>query len=401
MEATAKKYGDTTAMTRSTPPVTQVPLLDVSRSHDHLREEILDALAQVVNSGRFLYGPQVTELEKEVADYCGVRHAVGCASGSDALLLSLMLLDLQPGDEVIVPSFTFFATASAVTRLGATPVFVDVDPDTYNLCPVQFQQAITPRTKAVIPVHLFGQCAAIDVICEIADRHGFAVIEDAAQAIGARYNGKAAGGWGRIGCFSFYPTKNLGAFGDGGMITTNCADTAERLRVLACHGMKPRYYHSEVGVNSRLDTMQAAVLQIKLRELQTESDARRANAGLYRELLATAAPQVTCPQESRGCTHVWNQFTVRVAGGQRDELRRLLASRNIGSEVYYPVPLHLQACFRAYGYEPGSLPHTEQAAEEVLSLPIFGGLTDDEIRYVADAVHHFAAQSQPTKKRAA
>ncbi|MEQ8785882.1 MAG: DegT/DnrJ/EryC1/StrS family aminotransferase [Pirellulaceae bacterium] len=362
-----------------------VPLLDLSRENGPLREEILAALESVFDSGRYVLGPQVTEFEQAVAEYCRVEHAVGCASGSDAVLLALMALDIKPGDEVIVPSFTFFATASAVWRLGATPVFADIDPGTFNLDPQCVAEAVTPATKAIIPVHLFGQCADMTRLCEIARRHNLSLIEDAAQAIGAEYEGRPAGGWGDIACFSFYPTKNLGGLGDAGMLTTRDAQLADRLRLLAAHGMRPRYHHSHVGVNSRLDSLQAAALHVKLRHLPGWTEQRRENAADYQQRFTESGldKAVTLPKEAAGCRHVWNQFTVRIDDGRRDEVRRLLAERGVGSEIYYPVPLHLQECFRPLGYEAGSLPATEAAAVEVLSLPIFPGLTSDERRTVA------------------
>jgi dTDP-4-amino-4,6-dideoxygalactose transaminase len=362
----------------------KVPLLDVGRGNNPLREEFLAAIANVLDSGRFLHGPEVTELEKNVATLCGCHHAIGCASGSDALLLALMALDIGPGDEVIVPSFTFFATASAVWRLGAEPVFVDIDPNTFNLDPERVEDAITVDTRAIIPVHLFGQCADMTAILEIARHHGVRVIEDAAQAIGATHRDRSAGSLGDIGCLSFYPTKNLGGFGDGGMLTTNDADLAARLRLLASHGMSPRYYHREVGINSRLDTMQAAILGVKLRHLQEWTAARSANAARYWQLMTSAGLdfQVTLPQASSDNGHVWNQYTIRVPGGRRDEVRAKLAECGVGCEIYYPVPLHEQECFRTLGYKKGALPETEHAAEEVLSLPIFPELTDVELQTV-------------------
>lgn len=371
----------------STPPPSHpVPLLDLSRENGPLREEILAAVESVFDSGRYVLGPQVAELEKAVADYCQVGQAVGCASGSDALILALMALDVGQGDEVIVPSFTFFATASAVWRLGATPVFADIDPATFNLDPQRVAEVVTPATKAIIPVHLFGQCADMTPLREIAKGQGLFLIEDAAQAIGARYKDRPAGGWGDIACFSFYPTKNLGGFGDAGMLTTNNAELADRLRLLAAHGMRPRYHHSLIGVNSRLDSMQAAALHVKLRRLDDWSNQRRENAADYRRRFAAAGLDslVTLPEESAACHHVWNQFTIRITGGKRDAVRAELARRGIGSEIYYPIPLHLQECFRPLGYEAGSLPATEAAAAEVLSLPIFPGLTDVERRTVTE-----------------
>jgi dTDP-4-amino-4,6-dideoxygalactose transaminase len=376
--------------------ITSVPLLDVNRGNQGLRREILEAITKVCDSGRFLYGPDVARLEASIASICDTEHAIGCASGSDALLLALMALDIGPGDEVITPSFTFFATASCIWRLGAKIVFVDIDPVTFNLDPAKVEQAITPATKAIIPVHLFGQCAEMDALCDIAAAHNLKVVEDAAQAIGAEYKGRPAGGLGDMGCFSFYPTKNLGGFGDGGMVTTNDEALARRLRKLAAHGMQPRYYHSEVGINSRLDSIQAAVLAVKITQLGRWTNERRENAKCYDQLLANAGldRELTLPTELSDRYHVWNQYTLRVPGGRRDGIRSRLAERQIGSEVYYPVPLHLQECFRQVGCGKGSLPVTEQAAEEVLSLPIFPELTDQEQQAVVHGLREVVARER-------
>jgi dTDP-4-amino-4,6-dideoxygalactose transaminase len=365
---------------RSAPPAPPVPLLDVNRATAELRDELLAAVAGVIDSGRFLFGPDVQQLERSIAELCGVEHAIACASGSDALLLALMALEIGAGDEVLLPSFTFFATASAVSRVGARPVFVDIDPRTFNIDPQRIADAITPRTKAIIPVHLFGQCAEMDAIGEIAQRRRLFVIEDAAQAIGAKYWGRPACSLGAVGCLSFYPTKNLGGFGDGGMLTTQDADLAQRLRLYAAHGMHPRYYHKVIGINSRLDTMQAAVLNVKLKRLGQWSARRAANARRYDELLRSAGldGQVALPRAEPHCEHVWNQYTIRIRGGRRDAVKASLAAAGVGTEIYYPVPLHLQECYRSLGGRPGSLPHTERAAAEVLSLPIFPELTADE-----------------------
>lgn len=370
----------------------EVPFIDVRRANRRLHEALLAAVAEVLDSGRYLFGPPVGRFETAVAQLCGVRHAIGCASGSDALLLSLMALEIGPDDEVIVPSFTFFATASAVWRLGARPVFVDIDPHTFTLHPDLVEQAIREETRAIIPVHLFGQCAAMDVLHQIASEHEVHVIEDVAQAIGAAYRGRRAGAWGTTGCFSFYPTKNLGGCGDGGLVTTNDDQLAERIRVLANHGMQPRYIHHRVGINSRLDSVQAAILEVKLRYLAEWTAQRRARAARYRELFHHYGLDhwLVLPQENPAGFHVWNQFTIRVPGGQRDEVRAFLAERGVGTEIYYPVPLHLQTCFLALGYRPGDLPHTEQAAREVLSLPIYPDLTEDEQAYVVEQIHRFA-----------
>jgi dTDP-4-amino-4,6-dideoxygalactose transaminase len=320
-----------------------------------------------------------------------VPRAISCASGSDALLLAMMALGVGAGDEVIVPSFTFFATASCVWRVGAQPVFVDIDPETYNLDPKQVEAAITRATRAIIPVHLFGQCAAMDTLCDIARRYDLHVIEDAAQSIGAAYRGRPAGSWGQVGCFSFYPTKNLGGMGDGGMLTTTDEALANRLSLFAAHGMEPRYYHQLVGINSRLDTMQAAVLHVKIQKLDEWNAARARNAQRYHDLFADANldQTVILPQTTRQHVHVWNQYTIRVPDGQRDTLRSHLAKANVGSEIYYPVPLHLQQCFEPLGYQVGSLPETERAAGEVLSLPIYPELTEAQQATVVDQIRRY------------
>lgn len=372
-----------------------VPLLDVNRGNRSLRDEILQSIAEVVDSGRFLHGPQVGELECTVAGICETPHAISCASGSDALLLALMALDIQQGDEVIVPSFTFFATASAVSRLGAIPVFVDIDPLTYNMSPEAVEAAVSSRTKAIIPVHLFGQCAAMDKLSVIAARHNLPVIEDAAQAIGAAYLGKPAGAWGDIGCLSFYPTKNLGGMGDGGMMVCRDADMAAKLRLLASHGMQPRYHHKLVGINSRLDTIQAAILNVKIAHLQSYGNARQKNANRYAELFAAEGltQWIELPHHAPEALHVWNQYGIRVPDGLRDAMRKHLSEMNIGNEVYYPVPLHMQECFRDLGYFDGCLPNTERASREILHLPIYPELTESEQDAVVAGIKRFYASS--------
>jgi dTDP-4-amino-4,6-dideoxygalactose transaminase len=371
-------------------PSNQVPLLDINRENRPHREAFLEALTGVLDSGRFLFGPDVAELERELAAYCQVENAVGCASGSDALLLALMALGIGAGDEVIVPSFTFFASVSCVVRLGATPIFVDIRPDTFNVDPERIAAAITSRTKAIIPVHLFGQCAEIDRICQIAANRDIPVIEDAAQAIGAAYHSRPAGSWGLIGCFSFYPTKNLGGMGDGGMLTSGDATMADRMRLLAGHGMRPRYYHQLLGINSRLDTFQAAVLRVKLRYLDQAVESRAAIAARYRRLLSerrlVSEDQITLPAQDPNAFHVWNQYGIRVNGGRRDALRTHLAEHGVGSEIYYPVPMHLQECFRDLKVDRDALQETELASREILNLPIFPTLTEAEQRRVVDAI---------------
>jgi len=352
---------------------------------------MLAALARVYDSGAFVLGPEVKQLEANVAEYCRVRHAIGCASGSDALLLALMAFDVGPGDEVLVPSFTFFATASAVTRLGARPVFADIGPATFNMDPAAVRRLMRPATKAILPVHLFGQCAEMDVIEAIARSAGIPVLEDCAQAIGAECDGRRAGSMGQIGCFSFYPTKNLGGAGDGGMLTTNDDALAHKLRLLRVHGMEPRYYHKMVGINSRLDSLQAAVLNVKFAHLDDWSNQREANARRYQELFTAAGLDrvLGLPQTGPRRRHVWNQYVIRVSGGQRDALRAFLGEAKIGTEIYYPLGLHAQECFADLGYRPGDLPETDRAAQEVIALPIFPELTAEEQQYVVDRVAAF------------
>jgi dTDP-4-amino-4,6-dideoxygalactose transaminase len=369
-----------------------VPMLDVNRQNAPIAGEIQAAIAAVCASGAFVNGPAVKEFEESIARYCGTRHAVGCASGSDALLLALMALGIGAGDEVILPSFTFFASASSVTRLGATPVFADIVPETFNIDPADIARKITARTKAIMPVHLFGQCADMTAINTIAREAGrIPVVEDACQAIGAEWEHRRAGSLGRLGCFSFYPTKNLGGMGDGGLITTDNTELAERLRILRDHGQHPRYYHHEVGINSRLDAIQAAVLNVKLAKLESYAAGRQQHAQAYAQEFARSGldSRIAVPTVKPGAVSVWNQYTVRVRDGQRDDLQKHLAERKIGSAVYYPVPLHLQECFSFLGHRAGSLPVTEQACREVLSLSIYECLTFDEQTNVIGAIGEF------------
>lgn len=381
-----------------THPADKVPLLNINQDNKPLRDDFVEALSAVVDSGRFLFGPDVKELEKEVAELSGASHAVGCASGSDALLLTLMALDIGPGDEVIVPSFTFFASVSCVVRLGATPVFVDICPDTFNIDPEGIRQAITANTKAIIPVHLFGQCARIDEICQLAEPHNIPVIEDAAQAIGAGYKGRPAGSWGLTGCFSFYPTKNLGGMGDGGMITSNDAGFADRLQLFAGHGMRPRYYHQVVGINSRLDTFQAAVLRVKLRHLEEATRCRKAIANRYTELFEQSGlldgQQITLPAIDPNADHVWNQYGIRVSSERRDDLRAFLGESGVGSEIYYPIPVHQQECFAALKVDDSQLPETIRASKEILNLPIFPSMSEAEQDRVVAVVTQFYQSGQ-------
>lgn len=370
----------------------KVPLLDLTEQNQKLRPEIEAALGRVLDTNGFILGSEVKALEGELAAYCGTKHAIGCASGSDALLLALMALDVKAGDEVITTPYSFFATVSAITRLGAVPVFVDIDPATYNLDVSQIESKISERTKAIQPVHLYGQCVDMAALREVASKHGIPLVEDAAQAIGAEENGVRAGAMSEIGCFSFYPSKNLGGMGDGGFMTTNDDELAEKLFALRVHGSKERYYHKWVGLNSRLDGFQGAVLRVKLPHLDSWSNARKANADRYRELFTDAglAEQVVLPFERENVRHIYNQFVVRVPG-RRDDLRAYLTENEIGTDIYYPVPLHLQECFEYVGYRDGDLPESERAAKESLALPIFPELRAEQQEYVVAKIAEFFA----------
>jgi dTDP-4-amino-4,6-dideoxygalactose transaminase len=363
-----------------------VPLLDLQGQYAPLREEILAAIARVCDSQRFIGGPEVEAFEREVAAYLGVPHAVGLTSGTDALLVALMALGIGPGDEVITPTFSFFATAGAVSRVGATPKFVDVDPLTCNVDPDAVKAAIGPKTRAIIPVHLYGQSADMEPILDAASGAGIAVIEDAAQAIGATYRGRRAGSLGAIGCFSFFPSKNLGAFGDAGLLTTADDRLAHEVRLLRNHGAEPKYFHQRIGGNFRLDAVQAAVLRVKLPHLDGWTGMRRRNADRYDRLFAAsaAAPRITLPARVKDCRHIFNQYVIRVP--HRDSVKARLDAAHIGSEIYYPVPFHLQECFARLGYRRGEFPAAEAAAAETLALPIYGELTEAQQREVVDAV---------------
>ncbi len=363
--------------------VTEVPMLDLRAQYATFRERVRPVIDEVCDSQRFILGPVVTDFENRIASYCGVKHAIGASSGSDALILSLMAAGIGRGDEVITSTFTFFATAGAIVRVGATPVFVDIDPATFNLQPEAVEVAVTDRTKAVVAVDLFGQLAPLERLAEIADRHDLTLVEDAAQSIGASRLGKKAGQFGGLCCFSFFPSKNLGGFGDGGMVVTDDDDLAHRCRILRNHGAEPKYYHKLVGGNFRLDALQAAVLNVKLDYLDGWSQARRDNAARYAALLGDLP--VGLPRIAEGNTSIFNQYTIRVPG-RRDELRGHLLDRHIGCEVYYPVPLHLQECFADLGGRPGDCPEAEAAAREVLSIPIYPELTDSQQAYVAEAI---------------
>lgn len=367
-----------------------VPLLDLKEQNESLRPEIEAALGRVLDTNGFILGDEVAALEGELAAYCGTKYAIGCASGSDAILLALMALNVGPGDEVITTPYSFFATASSITRLGATPVFVDIEPAGYNLDVSQIEAKITPRTKAIEPVHLYGQCADMAALRALCQRHEIPIVEDAAQAIGAEENQVRSGGIGTIGCFSFYPSKNLGGMGDGGFITTNDDALAKKLTALRVHGSEEKYYHKYVGLNSRLDGFQGAVLRVKLPRLETWTEKRRANAANYRRLFTDLglAEEIGLPIERDNCRHIYNQYVIRVPG-RRDDLREHLTARGVGTDIYYPVPLHLQECFQYLGYRPGDIPESERAARETLALPIYPELRPDQQNYVAETIADF------------
>jgi dTDP-4-amino-4,6-dideoxygalactose transaminase len=381
------------------PEPTSVPALNLRAQYQSIRDEIEPVVLKLLESQMFVMGPEVSGLESEVADYCGAQHGVGCASGTDALLLPLMALGIGPGDEVITTPYSFFATAGSIWRAGARPVFVDIEPDTYNIDPSRIEEAITPRTRMILPVHLYGQTADMGPIQEIAERHNLDVLEDAAQAIGAAYHGRRAGVLGRVAAFSFYPSKNLGGFGDGGMMTTNEPELARQLARLRVHGMEPKYHHHEVGFNSRLDALQAAILRVKLRHLDAWTTGRREVADRYRNLFASHGLDevAALPVERPGHYHAYNQFVIRVPRTLRDPLREYLSARHIGTEIYYPIPLHLQVCFQQLGYKPGDFPHAELASRETIALPMYPELTDEEQRHVVGAIRQFMAEHAHSK----
>lgn len=365
-----------------------VPLLDLKAQYSAIRSEIREAIDRVVESQYFILGPEVEALEREIASLCGARYAIGVSSGTDALLAALMVLGIGPGDELVTTPYSFFATAGVIARLGARPVFVDIDSTTFNLDSGAVTKKITSRTKGILPVHLFGQCAEMQTIKDVASNRGIHVVEDAAQAIGATFpDGRCAGTVGDIGCFSFFPSKNLGGFGDGGMVITNDPELAEKLRVVRVHGSKPKYHHQVVGGNFRLDALQAAVLRVKLKYLARWTAQRRENASRYRSLIQAAGLEstVALPQDSPG--HIYNQFVIRVP--ERDRLHAFLREQGIETEIYYPIPLHLQACFAELGYRAGDLPNAEKAARKSLALPIYPELMPKQQEYVVEQIRKF------------
>ncbi|MGP4078984.1 DegT/DnrJ/EryC1/StrS family aminotransferase [Pseudalkalibacillus sp. R45] len=366
----------------------KVPMLDLSRQYESLKDEMLSTLDEVMTSTRFILGDNVKQLEKSVADYSNVQYGIGVANGSDALHIALQACGVTTGDEVITTPFTFFATAGAIARTGATPVFVDIDPVTFNIDPSKIEAAITDKTKAIMPVHLYGQCADMDPIIEIAEKHNIYIVEDAAQSIGSSYKGRTSGQLGDAACYSFFPTKNLGAYGDAGMIVTDNEELAERMSVIRVHGSKPKYHHHILGYNSRLDEMQAAILNVKFPHLNEWSEQRRDNAENYTKLLKELLPEeVTVPVEEENRYHVFHQYTIRVS--KRDELQGFLKENGVATMIYYPLPLHVQPVFKELGYKEGDFPEAEKAAKEALSLPMFPELTTEQQTYVVEMMAKF------------
>ena len=369
-----------------------VPLLDLTAQYTPMKEEILSVVSEICDSQRFILGPKVENLEKELAAYCQSGGAVGVTSGSDALLIALMVEKVKPGDEIITSPFTFFATVGAIVRAGATPVFADIDPVTFNIDPAKIAEKITPKTRGIIPVHLFGQAADMDPIVKIAKEHNLFIIEDACQAIGAEYKGKRVGSFAEYGAFSFFPSKNLGCFGDGGAVSCDTKEREALLKIYRNHGQSNTYIHEYVGGNFRLDALQAAILSIKLRSLDSWSEGRQKNAAIYRKLFADASLSdfIALPQEAAyPVRHIYNQFCIRVADGKRDALKQFLLDNGVGCAVYYPLSLHLQECFKELGGKVGDYPECEKATGEVLALPIFGELEASQLEYVVATIAKF------------
>jgi dTDP-4-amino-4,6-dideoxygalactose transaminase len=379
-----------------------VPLCDLQGQYRRLQPEIEQAVNRVLASGQVILGPEVALLEREIAEYCGAAHGVGCGSGTDAISLALHALGIGHGDEVIIPPFTFFATAGCVVRCGATPVFADIDPDTFNIDAEQVARKITARTKAIMPVHLYGQCADMKPLWDLAAQHNLTIIEDACQAFGAEYQGKKAGTLGGLACFSFYPTKNLGTYGDAGLTVTNDPEWAERMQVLRVHGMKPKYYHKSIGWMGRIDAIHAAILRVKLRHVNEWIHQRRAAAGRYDRLISEMGLSdfVTTPKEAPTGRHSFNQYVCRIGNGQRDALVRHFQANKIGYEIYYPMPLHLQECLKYLGHKPGDFPVSEKASECVIALPMFPDIAAEQQTRVVQSIAEFR-RGLSTMRRAA
>ena len=376
-----------------------IPFIDLVPQFNAMSAEIMATVERVFTEQKFILGDEVSELEREIADYCDARHAIGCNSGTDALIIALQAMGIGEGDEVITTPFSFFATASSICRAGATPVFVDIDPETFNLNPQAIEDAITPRTRAIMPVHLFGQSCEMDAIWRIAQKYELEIVEDACQAIGAEYQGRRAGVLGSVACFSFFPTKNLGGAGDGGMMTTDDPDLAQRLKCLRVHGDVGQYEHIEVGMNSRLDALQAAVLRVKLKQLDAWTEARQRNADRYGEMFRENGilDTIMLPKIAPNRRHVFNQYCIRVRQGHRDQLMQQLKSRKIGCAVYYPKPLHLQKCFKSLGYRAGQFPEAEAASRDILALPSYPELPASDQSRIVSAVTDICQELRATR----
>jgi len=363
----------------------KIPFLDLKAQYDSIKKEIDAAVSDIIQNGQYIMGPNVKALESEMAAYLGVKHAIGVANGTDALVLALKALGIGSGDEVITSPYTFFASAESISRVGATPVFADIDPETYDINPDEIQKKVSPKTKAIIPIHIFGQPADMERISDLAEKYHLYCIEDACQAIGSAYKDKKSGSIGHVGCFSFFPTKNLGGYGDGGMLVTGDDEIAEKIKLLRVHGSNKKYMHSMIGYNSRLDEIQAAILRVKLKYIDDWNKARRQKAKLYKELLQDAP--VTTPYEHKDVYHVYHLFTIQ--GEKRDELAAYLQEKGIPTGVYYPVPLHLQEVYKGLGYKPGDLPVAENLCAKNLSLPLYPELADDHIEYISAQIKNF------------
>lgn len=373
----------------------KVPLLDLKPQFAQIKDKVLPELLQIIENQGFILGPKVEKMEKELADYVGVKHSIGVSSGTDAILLALMTLDIGPGDEVITTPYTFFATAGCIARVGARAVFVDIDPETYNIDVSKIESAITKKTKAIMPVHLYGQCVEMKPLQKIAQKHQIPIIEDCAQAIGSKYGDKQAGSMGTFGCFSFFPSKNLGCFGDGGLVTTNDDQLAQKCRSLRVHGGEKQYFHSKVGINGRLDALQAAVISVKLPYLAAWTENRRQNAARYDKLFA-GNPHVKPPTGRDDCYHIFNQYIIKVQN--RDELKAHLTANDVGCAIYYPLSLHEQECFKSWGYKKGDFPQSEGAAKTTLALPIYPELSGEGLEFVAQTINQFTNKGQTKGK---
>lgn len=370
----------------------QIELINLKRQYKNLKDEINQAVEKVLENGQYILGPEVKAFEKEIGEYLGIRYAIGVANGTDALVLSLRALNIGPGDEVITTPFTFFATAEAISQVGATPIFVDIDPDTYNINPYLIEEKITEKTKAIIPVHIFGQPCDMDKIKEIAKRHNLYLVEDACQAIGSEYKGQKVGTFGDVACFSFFPTKNLGGYGDGGMVVTNNPEIAEKVDILRKHGSKKKYYNEEIGYNSRLDELQAAILRVKLKYLDVWNNQRISAASKYNELLKDLSDNIKIPFKLPDAKHIYHLYSIQ--SEKREFLMKTLKEKGIATAIYYPIPLHLQKAYINLGYKEGDLPVAEKLCKKIFAIPMYPEITDEEIYYVSEILHKIVDEGE-------